>query len=133
MRGLNRSGSFRNGNPVTLPKDFGNKVNWTPSPARFGNPEVESETNYGSGNMIGGTPVTPTFSPAAGTYHVPQLIQILAAGSDAIYFTVDGSSPTTSSQLYEGSVYVPASETVKAISVTGGVASSIGSAAYVIS
>lgn len=133
MRGLNRSGDFRNGNPVTLPKDFGNKVNWTSSPNRFGNPEVEAETQFGSGNQVGGTPATPTFSPVAGTYHVPQVVQILAPGADAIYFTVDGSSPTTSSELYEGSVYVPASETVKAISVTDGVASSIGSAAYVIS
>lgn len=48
-RGLNRSGDFRNGTPITLPhefgtpvdlttKDFGNEVNWTPDPAYFGNP-----------------------------------------------------------------------------------------------
>jgi hypothetical protein len=37
MLGINRSGDFRNGNPVTLPKTFGNAVDWTPSPSHFGN------------------------------------------------------------------------------------------------
>lgn len=63
-RGLNRTGDFRNGDPVTLPinfgqpvthpaseiaspgnvittapspTNFGNTVNWTPDPAHFGN------------------------------------------------------------------------------------------------
>lgn len=35
--GINRTGDNRNGNAVTLPKTFGNVVNWTPSPDHFGN------------------------------------------------------------------------------------------------
>lgn len=144
-RGLNRNGDFRKGTPVTLPHNFGNIVDWTPSPARFGNPATgDSPAQFGNpvtwapspahfGNQVGGSPSIPTFSPAAGTYGVPQVVQIISPGNDAIYFTTDGTSPTTASRLYQGSVYISQSETLKAISVVNGVASSIGSAAYVIS
>ncbi len=46
-RGLNRSGNFSKGTPITLPhefgtpitepKNFGNPVTWEPNPAHFGN------------------------------------------------------------------------------------------------
>lgn len=39
--GLNRSGDFRNGTPVTEPHEFGNPVDWETAdgnPAHFGNP-----------------------------------------------------------------------------------------------
>jgi hypothetical protein len=144
-RGLNRNGDYRRGNPVTLPKDFGNKIDWTPSPAEFGNPvdHAADPTQFGNpvtwtpspahfGNSVGGTPVTPTFDPPAGTYGVPQVVHIISPGNDAIYFTTDGSTPTTASRLYTGSVFVPSTETLQAIAVIDGVSSAVGSAAYVI-
>jgi len=143
-RGLNRHGSYRHGNPITPGHTFGNVVDWTPKPSEFGNPQdvAASPTNFGNpvtwtpdpahyGNRVGGTPPVPTFSPAAGTYGVPQDVKIIA-DADQIYFTTDGSTPTTASRLYTGNVFVPKSETIKAISVIDGVASSAGSAAYVI-
>ena len=55
--GLVRTGDFRQGSPITLPHNFGNKVNWqVPDPAKFGNP-VNTPVNFGN-------PVTWTPSPA---------------------------------------------------------------------
>jgi chitobiase/beta-hexosaminidase-like protein len=85
------------------------------------------------GNIIGATPITPTFSPAAGSFVEPQVVLIISAGADAIYFTIDGTIPTTASPLYKGSVRVNVTTTIKTIAVVDGVASSVGMAAYVIS
>ena len=62
-----------------------------------------------------------------------QVVLIISAGADAIYFTTDGTNPTTASQLYTGSVRVNVNQTIKAIAVINGVASAVGTAAYVIS
>lgn len=138
--GLVRFGDYRNGTPVNREPNTENDVNWqTPNPAEFGNP-VNEPKNFGSpmtlphnyGNQVGGISPVPTFSPAAGSYGVPQIVIIIAAGADAIYFTTDGSTPDKTSRLYQGSIFVPSSVTIKAISVTNGVASSAGSSAYVI-
>lgn len=107
------------GNPIDEPTDFGNKVTWSPSPGHFG-------------NSVGGSAATPTFDPLAGTYGVPQFVHIVSPGADAIYFTLDGSTPDTTSELYQGNVFIPSSLTLKAISVVDGTPSSAGSAVYVI-
>jgi hypothetical protein len=81
---------------------------------------------------------TPTFSPIGGTYSVAQSVTLsCSTPSSAIYFTVDGSTPTYpvtgTTQLYTTPVNVAASETIKAIGVAAGYSNSaIGSAAYVI-
>jgi len=51
----------------------------------------------------------------------------------AIYYTTDGSTPTTGSNLYSGPITIPANETINAIATATGYAQSlVGSAAYVI-
>jgi sugar lactone lactonase YvrE len=76
----------------------------------------------------------PTFSPVAGTYTTAQTVTISDSASGvAIYYTTNGTTPTTSSTQYAGPITVSATETVKAIAVFPGYAnSSIGSAAYTI-
>jgi len=78
---------------------------------------------------------TPTFSPAAGTYSTAQSVTIADATAGAtIYYTTDGSTPTTSSSVYNGSIAVSATETLEAIAVeTGYSTSATASAAYTIS
>jgi N-acetylneuraminic acid mutarotase len=77
---------------------------------------------------------TPTFNPPAGTYSAPQNVTITDTTSGAsIYYTTDGSAPTTSSTLYSAPVAVNASETLKAIATaTGYTNSNVGTAAYTI-
>jgi hypothetical protein len=77
---------------------------------------------------------TPTFSPAAGTYTGAQSVTITdAASASTIYYTTNGSTPTTSSAVYAGPIQVSATGTVKAIAAApGDSTSAVGSAAYTI-
>lgn len=77
---------------------------------------------------------TPTFSPAAGTYATSQTVSIsCSTPSSTIYYTTDGTTPTTSSSVYTTALTVSASEVINAIATATGYAqSSVGSAAYTI-
>ncbi len=48
------------------------------------------------------TAATPTFSPAGGLYYADQSVMLEAASGATIYYTTDGSDPTTSSTQYSG-------------------------------
>ncbi len=79
---------------------------------------------------------TPTFLPVAGTYTSAQSVTISDATSGAtIYYTTNGTTPTTGSTVYSSSspIAVSSSETIEAIATASGYsASPVGSAAYVI-
>jgi Chitobiase/beta-hexosaminidase C-terminal domain/Bacterial lectin/IPT/TIG domain len=77
---------------------------------------------------------TPTFSPAAGSYAAAQTVTISdATAGTTIYYTINGTTPTTSSAVYGGPLTVNSSETVKAIAVkTNFTNSAVGTAAYTI-
>ncbi|SDK81062.1 Chitobiase/beta-hexosaminidase C-terminal domain-containing protein [Lentzea albidocapillata subsp. violacea] len=77
---------------------------------------------------------TPTFSPPGGTYSTAQTVTISTATSGAtIRYTIDGSTPTSSSPVYSGPISVPGNRTINAIGIKSGQAnSSVGSASYVI-
>ncbi len=77
---------------------------------------------------------TPTISPAAGSYTNAQTATITdATAGVAIYYSTDGSTPTTASNLYSGSFPIPSSETLQAIAVASGDSTSaVASAAYTI-
>jgi len=77
---------------------------------------------------------TPVFSPVAGTYATAQSVKITSTTSGAvIYYTTNGTTPTTASTKYTAAITVSASETIKAIAVATGYANSpVASAAYAI-
>lgn len=77
---------------------------------------------------------TPTFTPAAGTYATPQTVTISAPTPGAtIYYTTDGSDPTTSSTLYKEPIAVSATTLLKALAAAkGSTDSSVAMAIYSI-
>ncbi len=76
----------------------------------------------------------PSFSPPAGTYTSPLMVTISDATAGAtIYYTTDGSTPTTSSTVYTGPFAVNSTATIKAIAAAPGFANSaIATATYTI-
>jgi hypothetical protein len=78
--------------------------------------------------------VAPILSPAAGTYTSAQSVKITDATAGAtIYYTTNGTAPTTSSTKYTAPIAVAATETIKAIAVaTGYTTSAVATAAYTI-
>jgi glucosylceramidase len=78
---------------------------------------------------------TPTFSPSPGTYYPSQLVTLSDATTGAtIYYTLDGSTPTTSSTQYSAPINVTATTTINAIATAAGyVQSAVASGTYTIS
>jgi arabinogalactan endo-1,4-beta-galactosidase len=95
----------------------------------------------GSGSSTNVTPpqaAAPTFSPAAGNYITAQSVSISDTTAGAtIYYTTNGTTPTTASTVYSGAIAIPATpatETIEAIAVATGYANSpVASAVYTIS
>jgi sugar lactone lactonase YvrE len=84
--------------------------------------------------VVTNTVAPPAFSPAPGTYDTPQNVSITTTATNAtIYYTTDGSTPTTASTSYGGQIYVGSNETLNAIAVVGGLPNStVSTGGYVI-
>jgi hypothetical protein len=80
---------------------------------------------------------TPTFSPAPSTYSSSQSVTISdATPNSVIYYTTDGTSPSTSASAlqYSGPIAVSSTETIQAIAGASGFSnSSVATAMYTIS
>jgi hypothetical protein len=78
--------------------------------------------------------VTPLFSLASGTYTSKQTVAMSSAtAGSTIYYTVNGSAPTTASLLYIGPISVGASVTIEAMATAPAYADSgLARADYVI-
>jgi len=86
--------------------------------------------------QVAGLPqaATPTFSPAAGTYSAAQSVTLADTTAGAvIYYTTDGTTPTTASTQYAGAITVNSTETIEAIATASGYSTSaVAIATYII-
>ncbi len=90
---------------------------------------VKTRTGVGSNQLVMNgyatwvatfEPIPVSFSPVPGTYSIlasKQLAVVLTPNSSgsAIYYTTDGTSPTTSSPQYSGPILISATTTIKAL------------------
>src|SRR5438132_4470294 len=105
-----------------------------------GNTAVQDILNWTYVSNGGGQPpaATPVFSLPGGTYLGTQTVAISDSTAGAtIFYTLDGTTPATSAggstQQYSSAITVSATETIKAIAVASGYAtSSMASATYTI-
>jgi hypothetical protein len=73
---------------------------------------------------------TPTYSPTPATYHSPILVTISdSLGAAKIYYTTDGSMPTTGSPVYSSPISISSTTTFRAMAVSPGLPNSLVSLA----
>lgn len=80
------------------------------------------------------TAAAPTFNPAAGTFTTPQSVEISTSTAGAtIFYTTDGTNPTTSSVVYSAPIAVAQTTTIRAFATAPGFKDSpVSSATYTI-
>ncbi|MBR5573157.1 MAG: chitobiase/beta-hexosaminidase C-terminal domain-containing protein [Paludibacteraceae bacterium] len=77
--------------------------------------------------------IEPQFKLAAGEYYGTQSVEITCATAGAeIYYTLNGTDPTSASTKYTGAISIASTTTVKAIAVKGANSSTVVSATYTI-
>ncbi len=95
-----------------------------------------SQSAVVTAKYVVGSTVTaaPAFSPGAGTYTTAQSVTLSSATTGAvIYYTTNGTTPTTSSAVYSTPIKVTATETLTAIAIAPSLeTSSTASAVYTI-
>ncbi len=77
-------------------------------------------------------PPAPAISVAGGPLPGPTLVALSAQNNAIVYYTLDGTTPTTSSAVYTGPINVYYTLTLNAIAVESGVQSAVSSAAYTL-
>lgn len=73
----------------------------------------------------------PVFTPRAGKYYAPISVSIASASTGAsVYYTTDGSEPSSTSTLYSAPIALSADATIKAVAIRDGNSSEVATAAY---
>jgi len=76
---------------------------------------------------------TPVFSPASGAYAIPQQVTLSDNFPDAaVYYTTDGTTPTTASARYDTPISVGTTLTIQALAVSATGQSSMAIGTYTI-
>ena len=126
-KGLNQA-TFTNANDLLVGDEvviYGSLITYQNAP------EVASGNYLYSWNRPAADVEAPTFSPAAGTYATAQSVTISCATTGAnIYYTTDGTEPTSASTPYTSAIAVSNTTTIKAIAYVGNESSTVATATY---
>lgn len=87
---------------------------------------------YFSTYMVGCKKSDIVFEPEEGTYSTSQSITLSSETATEIFYTTDGSDPTTESSLYMGEIPVDVDTIIKAVGIVDGKAGAVAKAAYII-
>ena len=74
----------------------------------------------------------PSFTPAGGAYTETQSVTLSADAESVIYYTLDGTTPTSTSSVYSAALSISETTTVKAFAIKNGVSTGVVSATYTI-
>ena len=124
--------------PADIPALVGGReayVGFTGSTNATGSSSQKIETwHYQGGSVTPAVTATPSFSLAAGTYATAQNVTLAdSAAGAAIYYTLDGSNPSSSSTLYTSQIAVNKTETIRALAIlSGDLASPVATITYTI-
>jgi LmbE family N-acetylglucosaminyl deacetylase len=122
-----------NGKYTVTPTSSGYTFNPTSLSVTVSGGNDVTGANFTATALGGNTPATPMISPATATYTTPQTVTITDGTMGAkIYYTTDGTPPSTSSNLYGTSFQVSATTTVKAIAVANLTSSAIATSVITI-
>ena len=123
--------------PINIPQTVGGNTAYVGFTAGTGgtssSQKVETWSFTSNTSPTGGV-TTPMISPAAGTFNAPVSVTITdTTPNSTIYYTTDGSAPTTMSSQYSTAFQVSTTATVNAFATANGLtASAVASAAYTI-
>ena len=79
-----------------------------------------------------GSMAAPQFSVPAGSITAGSTVTLSATAGATIYYTLDGSTPTTSSTVFSETITISENKTINAIAVKNGKSSAVGTATYTI-
>jgi hypothetical protein len=74
----------------------------------------------------------PIFSPNGGTFNNAVSVSIASSAGTSIHYTIDGSTPTSSSTLYTGPITITATKTIRAIATADTNNSAVVTAVFTI-
>jgi hypothetical protein len=120
--------------PVNIPSAVGGSTAYVGFTAGTGSTSAVEDILDWTFASNAAVTATPTFSAASGTYAGSQTVSIADATPGAtIYYTTNGSTPTTASNIYSAPLAVAATSTIEAIAIApNALPSAVATASYTI-
>ena len=121
--------------PVNIPQVLGGNTAFVGFTSATGSStSIDNILDWTYSTSGASAPATPVISPGSESFQTSVSVTITdSTQNSTIYYTTDGSNPTTSSTVYSGAIHVTATETIKAIASASGQQSNVATAVYTLS